>query len=53
MANKPKRGRLNLRMPQHEIDKLQQQAERAGVTVSDLVRLALNGVSIIVRDKAA
>jgi hypothetical protein len=52
MPKQPKRGRLNLRVPQHEIDQWHEQAARAGITVSDLVRLALRGVSIITRDAA-
>lgn len=53
MPRKPRRGRLNLRVPQDEIDRWHEQAARAGITVSDLVRLALRGVSITVRNEAA
>lgn len=48
MPRQPKRGRLNLRVPQNEIDQWHEQAARAGITVSDLVRLALRGVTITV-----
>lgn len=50
---KPKDGRLYLRMHQEDIDRWQAMADAAGISVADLVTLALRRVSITVGNGAA
>lgn len=51
-GKRPKDGRLYLRMHQADIDRWQAMADAAGISLADLVTIALRRVSIVVRQDA-